>query len=122
MEVTSTTKGKPMMHYLGYAYRKHRENGKGVVSWLCQKQKSKRCTGRLKSCDGSVLQVTDHQCGPPDEAALCVQKQISKVFLLLINCITFYQSTHDIHGSLPVKGVGARKKFNFLKNNFLMPN
>lgn len=46
---------------------------------LCQKQKSKRCTGRLKSSDGTVLEVMDHQCGPPDEASLCVKKQLCKV-------------------------------------------
>lgn len=79
MEVINTTKGKPLAHYLGYAYRKHRENAEGIISWLCLKQKSKRCKGRLKSKNEIVLEVTDHQCGAPDEASLDVKKQICKV-------------------------------------------
>ena len=79
MEVVLTNKGKPSAHYLGYGYRKHRENAEGIVSWLCLKQQRKGCKGRLRSKNGDVLEVADHQCGPPDEALLEVKKQICKV-------------------------------------------
>ncbi|XP_049839929.1 uncharacterized protein LOC126284806 isoform X3 [Schistocerca gregaria] len=78
MEVITTTKGRPSAHYSGYAYRKFRESKDGVVTWLCLREKSDHCRGKIRSKNGEVFYVSEHSCGPPDDAALEVRKQCEK--------------------------------------------
>lgn len=76
MEVLTTNKGKPAAHYNGYAYREFRRNKDALVVWRCQKERSSRCRGMLKTKNGEVLEETDHSCGAPDTARLEVKKSI----------------------------------------------
>lgn len=76
MEVIETTKGRPCALYNGFSYRKYRESKEGVITWVCLKEKSKKCTGRLKSKNQETVSVTEHQCGAPEVAAVEVKKQI----------------------------------------------
>lgn len=78
MEVISTTKGKPCAHHDGYTYRQFRKKEDGTITWRCLKERSKRCRGILKSRDGAMLNVTEHTCGPPDDARVEVQKRVHK--------------------------------------------
>lgn len=77
MEVITTNRGKPSAHYNGYAYRKSRETKKGVVTWLCLREKSCNCKGMMRSKNKEVLQVSEHVCGLPDDAGLEVKKQVN---------------------------------------------
>jgi hypothetical protein len=63
---TSTQKGNAMTVYDGYAYRKFRTNDESVVTWRCDKQRSLKCTGILKTLpDNAVpLEVTEHNHAP----------------------------------------------------------
>lgn len=52
MENITSQKGKPIVLYEGYRYRKDRDNVDGSISWRCVQQ---HCTGRLKQlADGTV--------------------------------------------------------------------
>lgn len=70
-------RGKPSAHYNGYAYRMVRENKVGVMTWVCLRQKSEKCKGRLKSKNGRVIRVSDHGC-EVDEANLVVKKTVCR--------------------------------------------
>lgn len=76
MKVVTTTKGKPCAHYNGYAYRKFRESKEGVVTWMCLREKSNRCKGKMRSKKEDVSELL---CGPPDDASLEVRKRVEKV-------------------------------------------
>lgn len=77
-DVIETTKGKPLALFKGYQYRRHRECKENVVSWLCVKEKSEKCKGRMKSKYGSVLEEFEHIC-KPDEAAVEVKQKLSSI-------------------------------------------
>lgn len=61
-EITETTKGKPSVTLNGYQYRKHRTNKNDTVSWLCIKERTEKCRGRLKTKEREVLSVSEHIC------------------------------------------------------------
>lgn len=77
MEVLTTNKGKPAAHYKGFAYRQFRKKTDGLIVWRCQKERSSRCRGMLKSKNGEVLEETEHSCAAPDTARLEVLKSIN---------------------------------------------
>jgi hypothetical protein len=77
MEFIETEKGKPCALHNGYAYRKYRVNKGGVVTWVCLKEKSNKCKGKLVTKNSDVVKVSDHQC-VPDEANIHVKKAIHK--------------------------------------------
>lgn len=78
MEITSTNKGKPVAHFNGFAYREFRRKPDGLIVWRCQKERSTRCRGMLKSLNGEVMDVNDHSCGAPDAAQLEVMTRINQ--------------------------------------------
>lgn len=78
MEVITTIHGKPCALYEGYSYIVKRSNEDGTVIWRCQKQRSARCRGTIKTKDGNVLSSNEHQCGAPDDARLEVKKSVNR--------------------------------------------
>jgi hypothetical protein len=47
MEFIETERGNQSVIYKGYTYRRIRENKKGEVTWLCLKERSIKCKGKL---------------------------------------------------------------------------
>lgn len=66
MEVIETEKGKPCALYNGHSYRRFRENKLGVVTWVCLKDKSLKCRGRLLTVNDAPVKVSEHVCVPDD--------------------------------------------------------
>lgn len=75
MEFIETEKGKPSLLYNGFSYRKYRENKRGVVTWVCLKEKSAKCKGRIVTKDNVEIRAVGHDC-VPDEAGLDVKKAV----------------------------------------------
>lgn len=75
MEFILTSKGKSCLLYKGHSYRKFRENKQGEVTWVCMKEKSAKCKGKIVTKNDSEIRSTDHDC-VPDEAAMEVKKSV----------------------------------------------
>lgn len=69
MEVIETTKGNPSLLYKGYAYRKRSQRRDGVVNWVCLKERTTKCKGKLISKGEKIWEVIHHHCGAPEDAA-----------------------------------------------------
>lgn len=53
---------KPAVVHRGYQYRKYRANKNEVITWLCVREKSSKCHGRIRTRGNEVIMVTDHVC------------------------------------------------------------
>lgn len=76
MQVITTNKGNASLLYGGYAYRKYRQKLDGAITWVCSKERSKKCRGRLISKGEQILKAVEHQCGVPEDAQLEVRKRV----------------------------------------------
>lgn len=76
-EVIQTTKKKPSAVHQGFQYRKYRTNKEDVVTWVCIREKSSRCYGRMKTKGNEVLQATYHVCKSDAENHTRLKKSTS---------------------------------------------
>jgi hypothetical protein len=61
MEFSKSQKGNSMVTYLGFEYRKFRENVEGVITWRCRHHQRTNCKALLKTSGGNISgQVPDH--------------------------------------------------------------
>lgn len=61
-EVVHTQRMRPLAIHKGFHYRKYRINKEDVVIWVCVRERSSKCHGRMKTKGNEVIHVTDHVC------------------------------------------------------------
>ncbi|CAH1102521.1 unnamed protein product [Psylliodes chrysocephalus] len=60
--IVQNNRGNPTAILDGCRYRKYRTNNNCVITWICNKQRSRKCKGRMKSLEGKVVSIRPHTC------------------------------------------------------------
>lgn len=73
-EIVHTQRMKPLAIHRGFRYRRYRTNKEDVVIWVCIREKSSKCHGRMKTKGNEVIQVTDHVCRMNEKSCTLLRK------------------------------------------------